>query len=166
MKCAVNKCCSSPYQKHLWSKQYRRATYHIRYWQTLRQISRQLRNIADTTVFYKLQAEYMPETDHSSISKGECQREIRKCIVLTKEEHIHQKGLIAMRCNTLAESKVLKKHPYLVDKYDLSSKLLREDLIECEIQQIEDKKSLFPSFNLTSKARSILPALYILHWRE
>jgi hypothetical protein len=42
--------------------------------------------------------------------------------------------------DTLAESKVLKKHPYLVGKYDLSSTLALEDLVEGQIQQMDNEE--------------------------
>jgi hypothetical protein len=76
----------------------------------------------------------------------ESQREIRRDINLTKEEQECQKRGFTTRCNKLAESKVLKNHPYLVGKYDLSSNLFREDLIERQIIQMvnkEDTKCMF-----------------------
>jgi hypothetical protein len=63
-----------------------------------------------------------------------------------KEDHERQKGLVTTRRNTLAESKLFKKHPYLVEKDDLSSHLLRKDLIERQIKKMvnkDDKQCLF-----------------------
>jgi hypothetical protein len=57
-----------------------------------------------------------PELDHSSSSEVECQREIRRGVATVKERQERQKGLVTTRRNTLAESKVLKKHHYLVGK--------------------------------------------------
>jgi hypothetical protein len=129
-------------------------TYRIRYWRKLREIARNLRNADDTTTFYKPQVGYGQELDHSSTSEAECQREIRKGKTLMKEEQEHQKILITTRRNTLAESKVLKKHPYLVGKDDLSSTIIREDLIERQIKQMankDDKKRMLSVLYFDSK---------------
>jgi hypothetical protein len=46
--------------------------------------------------------------------------------------------------NALAESKVLKKHPYLVGKDDLRSTLNIEDLVERQKKQmVKEKKRMF-----------------------
>jgi hypothetical protein len=65
---------------------------------------------------------------------------------MMKKELICQKGVVSTRHNTLSESKVLKKHPYLVGKDDLSSTLALEDLVERQIKQMvnkEDKNRMF-----------------------
>jgi hypothetical protein len=62
------------------------------------------------------------------------------------EELICQKGVIFTRRNTLAKYKVLKKHPYLIGKDDLSSTLALEDLVDPQIKQMvntHDKKRIF-----------------------
>jgi hypothetical protein len=58
---------------------------------------------------------------------------------MMKEEHVHQKGVVTTRRNTLAESKALKKHPYLMGKDDLSSTLALEDLVERQIKHKSTK---------------------------
>jgi hypothetical protein len=108
MKFTVNNCRCSQYRKHPWSEQFKRATYHIRYWRKLREIARQLRNVDDTKYFYKTQAGYPPETDHSTASEVECQHQIRRGIMMIQEELVCQKGVVTTRHNTLAISKVLK----------------------------------------------------------
>jgi Mg2+/Co2+ transporter CorB len=66
---------------------------------------------------------------------------------MMKEELIRQKGVVSTRRNILAESKVLKQHPYLVEKDDLSSTTTLEDVVEHQIKQImvnkEDNNRIF-----------------------
>jgi hypothetical protein len=82
-----------------------------------------------------------------------------------KEELIHQKGVVSTRRNTLAKSKVLKKHPYLIGQDDLSSTLALADLVERQIKQKmvnkEDKKRMFSVLRFDIKG-SINPASVII----
>jgi hypothetical protein len=124
------------------------------YWRKLREIARYLRNDDDTITFYKLQAGYGPELEHSSTPESECQREIRRGTNLMKEEQERQKRLLTTRFNTLNEPKFLKKHHYLIGKDDISSTIVLEALIERQIKQIvnkDDKKRMFSVLHVDTK---------------
>jgi hypothetical protein len=89
MECTVNKCRCSQYRKHLSSEQFKCATYHIRYWRKLREIARQLRNSDGTTSFYKTQASYPADADHSATTEIECQRQITRGITKYFSDKCH-----------------------------------------------------------------------------
>jgi hypothetical protein len=84
MECAVNKCWCSQYSKYPWQEKFKEATYHIRYWRKLIGIAMQWRNLDDTTSFYKIQAGYTSENDHSMITEVECQLQIQMGVVIMK----------------------------------------------------------------------------------
>jgi hypothetical protein len=102
-------------------------------------IAQQCRQANGMKIFCMMHSAYPTVTEHENASKTQCQMKIRRGKAVMKAELGRQKELVISKRETLAESKVLKRNPELIEKEYISSNLSREDLIDNQLKETINK---------------------------